>query len=91
MAKNAKRRERRIFRREMRNGKRIFEGDYVFILEPDNLECVGYGRVVFLENYGLWYVEEAGSGISSITNDGLFDIYHKGYLYEIDKQKGGEE
>lgn len=76
------------------NGTKIFEGDYVFIIEPDNLECVGYGRVVFLENYGLWYVAEAGSGISSITDDGLFDIYDKGYLYEIDDYpkmlKGGE-
>ena len=58
------------------NGKEIYEGDIVRVLDPD-YEHLGIGIAEYLNDYGIWYVDGEG------TNDGLFDLYHQGCSFEV--------
>lgn len=61
------------------NKKDIYEGDIVHVTDGDERDDVcdtGIGKVIFLEQAGLWYIDEK-------INNGLFDIYQENYIEVI--------
>jgi uncharacterized phage protein (TIGR01671 family) len=60
-------------------GREIYEGDIVHVTDGDDRDDVcdtGIGPVVFLESWGLWYVEGK-------LNNGLFDLHQENYIEVI--------
>ncbi|GHU75354.1 phage protein [Spirochaetia bacterium] len=66
-----------------RNDKMIFEGWIVDVFDS-NLEKIGRGKITFLDDWGLWYVDSVPSfqedldhGKCNQANNGLGDILYE--------------